>query len=105
MCDDFCHVDQAIVVKVAVSPSGICSAELGIKLMKTLTKLMLGIGVISLSACAINRESANFDPDKDMVKTDIVYVEHFEPDKRELNKIIADSIARPNQNNAMLSSI
>lgn len=61
--------------------------------MNIFPKILLATACVTLSACAINRESANFDPNKDIFQTDIVYVERFEPDKRNLNKIIADNIS------------
>ena len=61
--------------------------------MSSLSKVLLAVACVSISACAINRESANFDPDKDMVQSDVVFVERFEPDKRNLNKLIADNIS------------
>ena len=61
--------------------------------MNILPKIVLVATCVTFSACAINRESANFDPGSDMVLSDVIYVERFGPDKRNLNKIIADSIS------------
>ncbi len=61
--------------------------------MKILPKILLAMACVTISACAINRDSANFSPDKDMVSTDVIYVERFEPDRRNLNTLIADNIA------------
>jgi hypothetical protein len=56
-------------------------------------KLLLVICCLTVSGCAINRDTANFDPNKNLVQTDVFYVERFEPDNRYLNKIIADKLA------------
>lgn len=61
--------------------------------MKILSKLFLVIVCVSLSGCAINRATGTFDPSMDMDQQDVFYVERFAPDKRELNKIIADNIS------------
>jgi uncharacterized lipoprotein YajG len=61
--------------------------------MNVLPRILLAMACVTFSACAINRESANFDPDQDVDKTDVIFVERFEPDKRNLNKIIADNIS------------
>ena len=60
--------------------------------MKNLERLLLAACVISLSGC-VNRATATFDPGRDIVETQTVYVERFGPDQRELNKIIADNIS------------
>lgn len=61
--------------------------------MSILPKLLLVMSGAVLGGCAINRDTANFDPNKDVVTTDVFYVERFEPDKRNLNQIIADKIS------------
>lgn len=48
--------------------------------------------LLALTGCA-NRETANFAPDRDMSPDDVIYVERFDPDRRHLNRIIADQIA------------
>ena len=61
--------------------------------MSISSKLLLVLCCVTVGGCAINRDTANFDPNKDLVQTDVFYVERFEPDKRHLNQIIADKIA------------
>jgi len=61
--------------------------------MNTIIRLVI-IGVcISLTSCAVNRATGTFDPGKDIVKSDVFYVERFTPDNRELHKLIADDIS------------
>ena len=61
--------------------------------MKALIRLLI-IGVaISLAGCAINRATGTFDPGEDIVSSDVIYVERFNPDNRELHKIIADNLS------------
>ena len=61
--------------------------------MKTLTRLII-IGVcFSLAGCAINRASGTFDPGRDIVQSDVFFVERFNPDNRELHKLIADNMS------------
>ena len=61
--------------------------------MKALTRLLI-IGVsISLAGCAINRATGTFDPGQDIAKSDVFYVERFNPDNRELHKMIADNLS------------
>jgi hypothetical protein len=61
--------------------------------MNTLMRLVIIGTCISLTGCAINRESGTFDPGEDIVAADIFYVERFTPDNRELHKLIADNIS------------
>ena len=61
--------------------------------MRISPKLLLVLCCVTVGGCAINRDTANFDPNKDLVQTDVFFVERFEPDKRHLNQIIADKIA------------
>jgi len=61
--------------------------------MSTFPGFLLVMSGLMLGGCAINRDTANFDPNKDMVETDVFYVERFEPDQRHLNQTIADKIA------------
>ncbi|MDH3547717.1 MAG: hypothetical protein OEQ16_00035 [Gammaproteobacteria bacterium] len=61
--------------------------------MKTLIRLVI-VGVsISLAGCAINRATGTFDPGQDIVNSDVFYVERFNPDNRELHKLIADNLS------------
>jgi hypothetical protein len=57
--------------------------------MKMLSRLMLVVVCVSLSGCAINRATGTFDPGRDLVNTDVFYVERFAPDDRNLHKMIA----------------
>ena len=61
--------------------------------MKTLTPLIILGACVALSGCAVNRASGTYDPGEDIVETDIFYVERFNPDNRELHKLIADNIS------------
>ena len=61
--------------------------------MKMLYRLVLVVVCVSLSGCAINRATGTFDPGKDLAKSDVFYVEHFAPDNRDVDKIIADSLS------------
>ena len=54
--------------------------------------LIIGVA-ISLAGCAINRATGTFDPGEDIVSSDVIYVERFNPDNRELHKIIADNLS------------
>ncbi|MCJ7558380.1 MAG: hypothetical protein MUP90_15915 [Gammaproteobacteria bacterium] len=61
--------------------------------MSIFPKFLLVMSGLMLGGCAINRDTANFDPNKDVVATDVFYVERFEPDQRHLNQTIADKIS------------
>lgn len=56
-------------------------------------KVMLIVVFVGLSGCAINRESASFDPNRDIVGTEVFFVERFEPDNRGLEQLIADNLS------------
>ncbi|MDH3621952.1 MAG: hypothetical protein OER91_13730 [Gammaproteobacteria bacterium] len=60
--------------------------------MRAISRLLIVVICLSVSGCSINRATGTFDPGKDLVNSDIFYVERFAPDKRELNKTIADGI-------------
>lgn len=60
--------------------------------MRTISRILIVAISLSLASCAINRATGTFDPGKDLIKTDVFYVERFAPDRRELNKTIADGI-------------
>lgn len=62
------------------------------KAMQFISRFLMAVICIAVSACAVNRDTANFDPNEDVDTSDIFYVERFEPDKRNLNKVIADNI-------------
>ena len=61
--------------------------------MKTLMRLVIIGACISLAGCAVNRATGTFDPGKDIVGSDVFYVERFGPDERELHKLIADDLS------------
>ena len=60
--------------------------------MKTVTRLIIIGACISLAGCA-NRASGTFDPGEDIAANEVFYVERFQPDNRELHKLIADNIS------------
>jgi hypothetical protein len=47
---------------------------------------------LALTGC-MNRATATFAPERDMSDSDVIYVERFDPDRRHLNRIIADQLA------------
>ena len=61
--------------------------------MKFLSRLILILVVVSLSGCAVNRATGNFDPGKSLTQADVFYVERFGPDNRGLEKIVADNLS------------
>ena len=61
--------------------------------MKLVSRLVLVLVFVSLSGCAINRATGNFDPGMDITQADVFYVERFGPDNRGLEKIIADNLS------------
>jgi hypothetical protein len=62
---------------------------------KSILNLLLLFVIISFSSgCAINRETAKIDPATDLSVIKSIYVKRFEPDKRELNKLIAEEIKK-----------
>jgi hypothetical protein len=61
--------------------------------MKAIVRLIIIVIFISLAGCAINRAAGTFDPGKDIVSSDVFYVERFNPDNRELHKLIADNLS------------
>jgi len=61
--------------------------------MKSLAKLLLIASVVIYSGCAVNRATGTIAPGKELVQTDVFYVEHFEPDRRNFHQSIADNIS------------
>jgi hypothetical protein len=61
--------------------------------MDTIRKVVLFVACAALAGCAINKETASFDPNMDLAGDSVFYVERFGPDKRGLEKIIADSLS------------
>ena len=61
--------------------------------MKAISRLIIIVISISLAGCAINRATGTFDPGQDIVNSDVFYVERFNPDNRELHKLIADNLS------------
>ena len=60
--------------------------------MSSIRKLVLLVTCAALAGCAINKETASFDPNMDLVGDEIFYVERFGPDNRGLEKIISDDL-------------
>src|SRR5690348_16569643 len=55
----------------------------------------IGVAILvlgSLSACAVNRQSAEITPGADLSKLKSFYVVKFEPDGRGINSLIADRL-------------
>jgi hypothetical protein len=61
--------------------------------MKAISRLIIIVIAISLAGCAVNRASGTFDPGKDIVGSDVFYVERFNPDNRDIHKLIADNLS------------
>ena len=61
--------------------------------MKTLTSLIIISACLAMSGCAVNRATGSYDPGEDIVESDVFYVERFNPDNRDIHKLIADNIA------------
>ena len=61
--------------------------------MKLVSKFVLVLVFVSMSGCAINRASGDFDPGMDLSQADVFYVERFGPDNRGLEKLIADNLS------------
>ena len=61
--------------------------------MKTISRLIIIVISVSLAGCAVNRASGTFDPGKDIVGSDVFYVERFSSDNREVHKLIADDLS------------
>ena len=61
--------------------------------MKAISRLIIIVISVSLAGCAVNRASGTFDPGKDIVGSDVFYVERFSSDNREVHKLIADDLS------------
>jgi hypothetical protein len=61
--------------------------------MKLVSKFVLVLVFVSMSGCAINRATGDFDPGMDLSQADVFYVERFGPDNRGLEKLIADNLS------------
>ena len=61
--------------------------------MNAVIRFVIIVVSISLTGCAVNRATGTFDPGQDIVKSAVFYVERFDPDNRNLHKIIADNLS------------
>ena len=61
--------------------------------MKLVSRLILVLALVSMSGCAVNRATGDFDPGMDLSQADVFYVERFGPDNRGLEKLIADNLS------------
>lgn len=62
--------------------------------MSIIRKLILLVTCAALAGCSINKETASFDPNKDLVGNEVFYVERFDSDKRGIEKIISDNLTK-----------
>lgn len=60
--------------------------------MKNTILLIVTFSMLALSGC-MNRATATFDPDRDIVRADTFYIEKFPPDTHALNQLIVDDLA------------
>ena len=61
--------------------------------MKTLSSLLFIAMYISISGCAVNRATGSLAPGVEVVQTDVFFVEHFQPDRRNFHETIADNLS------------
>jgi hypothetical protein len=54
--------------------------------------IALVLSIVS-SGCATNREHARFNPERDLLPSDIFYVEQSEDERRQLGQLIADNLS------------
>lgn len=59
--------------------------------MKHALSLFLLTSMVALSGC-MNKATATFDPERDIVRSETFYVEKFPPDTHALNQLIVDDL-------------
>lgn len=64
------------------------------QVIATMIRVLIAVVlVVSVSACATNREHARFDPSRDIHASDTFFVERVDGKKRNLDRLIVDNLA------------
>lgn len=83
---------RLIPLSTLSSPSH--SLSVGHMIRTTMRRVIIAaVLIVSVSACAINREHARFDTSKEIQASDVFFVERTADEKRKLDQLIADNLA------------